>query len=59
MAFEEGWEYRPQYLYEKEVTARKQKQINDIISMDTSGIEEKSTFVRLSEMWIYPSVFSS
>lgn len=30
-AFEDGWEYRPQYLYEKKVTARKQKQINDII----------------------------
>lgn len=29
--YEDGWEYRPQYLYEREETGRKQKQINELI----------------------------
>ena len=30
VAFDDGWEYRPQYLYEKEETLRKQKKISEL-----------------------------
>lgn len=31
VTFDDGWEYRPQYIYEKEETLRKKKQINQLI----------------------------
>lgn len=31
VAYDDGWEYRPQYLYEKEEALRKQKAINELI----------------------------
>lgn len=31
VAYDDGWEYRPQYLYEKEETLRKQKIINELM----------------------------
>lgn len=31
VAYDDGWEYRPQYLYEKEEILKKQKEINELI----------------------------
>ena len=31
VAYDDGWEYRPQYLYEKEETLRKQKKLNELV----------------------------
>lgn len=41
VAFDDGWEYRPQYLYDAEEILRKQKQINELIQKIVLEIKKR------------------